>query len=473
MPDWFWYAVVFGYGAIVGSFLNVLIYRMPLGMSVSTPPSHCPRCKTRLGFWDNIPLLSFLFLRARCRYCLRPISWRYFTVELMTACLWVALFWRLSGETGVSWVNYVAHALFASVLVAVIFIDLDHFIIPDELNWVGTALGIGRDLVCLLLAWQAGPWFFRDAAPAFAWRGWLPWSLVGAAVYASILFLISFVGFLYYARAEGESLGQVARRFFTLEDPPEPEQSPESAPETETEEEEEEEEGEPVRLRFSPAFLAAVASLLLVPVLHGGAVVVFAGTFAAFVALSRWEFEPVGSAAARFFRSNDQEGAPEPPWRTPFTTPDPDETEAVDAAPAPEDAAEAGDSETETPLSATEAAESVTEAAEPVTEAQLAAEADQFALEAESGKHGAMGLGDVKLALAIGAILGPGPALLSLLFATGLGAATGIGMALRHGKSLRLALPFGPFMAVGAVIVMLYGQQFVGWYLRFSGIADR
>jgi prepilin signal peptidase PulO-like enzyme (type II secretory pathway) len=97
--------------------------------------------------------------------------------------------------------------------------------------------------------------------------------------------------------------------------------------------------------------------------------------------------------------------------------------------------------------------------------AQLRAESDQFAIEAEEGKHGGMGLGDVKLALAIGAILGPGPALLSLFVATFVGAATGITLARVHGRSLRLAIPFGPFMAVGAIVVMLYGAQMMDWYL--------
>jgi prepilin signal peptidase PulO-like enzyme (type II secretory pathway) len=97
-------------------------------------------------------------------------------------------------------------------------------------------------------------------------------------------------------------------------------------------------------------------------------------------------------------------------------------------------------------------------------EAQLRAEADQFAVEAESGKHGVMGLGDAKLALAIGAVLGPGPALLSMFFATFAGALTGITLARIHGRTLRLALPFGPFMALGAIVVMLYGAQILDWY---------
>lgn len=453
---WFWYLVVFGYGAVVGSFLNVLIYRMPLGLSVSLPRSHCPNCNRLLGFWDNIPLLSFLFLRARCRYCRVPISWRYFGVELLTGALWVTLFWRLSGDTSISWVNYVTSALFASLLVALVFIDLDHFFVPDELNWVGFALGFARDLICLTLAWRAGPYLFGNTARTYAYFGWLPRSLVGAAAYGGLLFLVSFLAFIYYAREEHESVRQTARRFFVFE-----EREPEAdlsttvpAPEEEEEKEEQEDEeteGEPVRIQFSPAFLTFVAALLLVPALQAGAVLVFALTLAAFVAMSRRASEPLASAARRFFRSNDQAFGPE----------------LINAAAAPQvpvPEGDAGDGETKyeaTPAASEEAQRS----------AELAAEADQFAHEAETGRHGGMGLGDVKLALAIGALLGPGPALLSLLVAAGAGAFVGIALILIHGRGMRLGLPFVPFMAFGAIVVLLFGPDLVNWYLRFSGLS--
>lgn len=169
----FWYLIVFGYGAIVGSFLNVLIYRMPLGMSVSKPASHCPNCNHYLGFWDNIPLFAFLVLKGRCRYCRIPISWRYFTVELLTACLWTALFYQVANRSPISWADFLAQALFASVLISVIFIDLDYFIIPDELNWIGIGLGLGRDIACLLLAHQAGSYILSQANDHYAYFGWL------------------------------------------------------------------------------------------------------------------------------------------------------------------------------------------------------------------------------------------------------------------------------------------------------------
>jgi len=341
LPDWFWYGTVFCYGAMVGSFCNVLIYRLPLGISVVAPPSHCPRCRTYLGIWDNIPLLSFLFLRARCRYCRAPISWRYFLVELLSASLWVCVFHRLSGDTGISWVGVVAQALFASLLIAVIFIDLDHFLIPDELNWAGAALAAGRDLLCLALARQAGNGYWSDALREFTYGGWLPRFLVGAVVYGGLLFAISFFTFLYYARGENEPLAQTARRFWVEE---EEEEGPAATEEAETEEE----EAEPVRLRFSPAFLALVSALLLAPVLRAWAAALVLALALAFVALSRRPGEPPAATLGRFFRA--------------------DEGDAAGGNP----------------------------------DAEInAAEADQFAREAETGRHGGMGLGDAKLAVAI------------------------------------------------------------------------
>ena len=457
LPEWFWYPVTFIYGAIVGSFLNVLIYRLPLGLNVSHPPSHCPNCNHYLSKGDNVPLLAFLLLRGRCRYCKIPISWRYFSVELLTACLWMLLYHRLSGSTGVSWVVFVADALFASVLIAMIFIDLDHFIAPDELNVVGFVLGAGRDLVCVGLLLYGGRSLLGEMGGDFLYFGWLPRFLVGAAAYGSVLFLVSLIGFVVYAREENEPLSSVLRRFFIYEDE-EPEAGmallPGSAPAGDApadDEDYQDDEGDPPRLRFSPGFLAIVSVLLLVPIVQFWAALAFVVPFAAFVLLTRRENESIRNAAARFFKSDDQAGADQP---------------SGNVAPA----------EINTPEQAVLEAEWEREAGGelPLTtaqrEAQMRAEADQFAREAETGKHGGMGLGDVKLALAIGAVLGPGMALLSLFCATAIGAVTGIVLARLHNRSLRVGLPFVPFMAVGAILTLLYGATVVDWYVQTTGI---
>src|SRR5262249_40725632 len=159
-------------------------------------------CNHLLGFWDNIPLFAFLSLGGRCRYCRTPISWRYFGVELLTACLWTALFNHVADRNPITWIDFLAQALFVSILVAVIFIDLDHFIIPDELNWFGTGLGIVRDVACLAVAWKMGGYIFAQAADRYSYFHWLPRSIPGALLYGGVLYLVSFAAFVVYARGE-------------------------------------------------------------------------------------------------------------------------------------------------------------------------------------------------------------------------------------------------------------------------------
>ncbi len=130
-------AVVFIFGLIVGSFLNVCIARIPLGRSIATPPSHCPQCSKGIRFYDNIPLLSYLLLRGRCRHCGLPISFRYPLVELMNGLLYVWIeheFW-LGGET-------LLIMLLCSALIVITFIDYDHQIIPDVISLPGMLIGI-------------------------------------------------------------------------------------------------------------------------------------------------------------------------------------------------------------------------------------------------------------------------------------------------------------------------------------------
>jgi leader peptidase (prepilin peptidase) / N-methyltransferase len=134
----FFFAVfAFVLGAVVGSFLNVCIYRMPLDLSVNEPRrSFCPACKKQLKWYQNIPLLSWLVLRGRCANCGSPIAFRYFVVEFVTALLFLAV-WLQS-----PWQVAIAYWVFVSLLLVAIFIDLEHFIIPDEVTIGGTIAGI-------------------------------------------------------------------------------------------------------------------------------------------------------------------------------------------------------------------------------------------------------------------------------------------------------------------------------------------
>jgi len=131
------FVVVFIFGAIVGSFLNVCILRIPEGESVIQPPSRCPNCKSPIAFYDNIPLFSYLFLRGRCRACQGRISPRYFVVELLMASLTVALFYKFGLGPA-----FFSSFIFVAALLVISFIDLDVRIIPDVISLPGIVLGL-------------------------------------------------------------------------------------------------------------------------------------------------------------------------------------------------------------------------------------------------------------------------------------------------------------------------------------------
>jgi leader peptidase (prepilin peptidase)/N-methyltransferase len=138
VPFHFWSLVFFAFGCIVGSFLNVCIYRMPLDLSVVSPPSHCPHCKYAIPFYLNVPLLTWLSLRGKCKNCGAPISPRYFIVELLTGVAFLAC-WLAYGHT-TPWIALV-YCLFLAGLIAATFIDFEHFIIPDEITLGGAVAG--------------------------------------------------------------------------------------------------------------------------------------------------------------------------------------------------------------------------------------------------------------------------------------------------------------------------------------------
>jgi len=129
---------VLAMGAAVGSFLNVVIYRLPAGLSLLWPPSRCPHCLHRLSALDNVPVLGWLWLRGRCRYCRAPIAARYPIVEALTGLLFLVLFWQF----GHTW-QTVAAWTFASWLIALSLIDLDTMTLPNALTQSGLLVGLG------------------------------------------------------------------------------------------------------------------------------------------------------------------------------------------------------------------------------------------------------------------------------------------------------------------------------------------
>jgi leader peptidase (prepilin peptidase)/N-methyltransferase len=163
LPDWVWIGFTFAFGCCVGSFLNVVIYRLPREKSLVKPPSACPACNRHIRFYDNIPLISYLLLGRKCRYCKAPISPRYFIIELVTGLTFVFtyyLFFRshllaafdhvafLSG----GWLIYLVTIILLSALIASSAIDLELWIIPLSACWLVTAAGIiGSTLAPLLI----------------------------------------------------------------------------------------------------------------------------------------------------------------------------------------------------------------------------------------------------------------------------------------------------------------------------------
>jgi len=176
---------VFVFGACIGSFLNVCIYRLPLNESVVSPPSHCRACSSRLPWYDNLPLLSYLIRRGRCGSCGVKFSARYFFVELLTGVLAVALVWQFG--LSLATVGYFA---FAAALVVITFIDLDHQIIPDVISLPGVIAGL----------------LFSLLSPLPTLTVWT--SLIGAAVGAGLLLAVA-LGYQAFTGREGMGGGDV------------------------------------------------------------------------------------------------------------------------------------------------------------------------------------------------------------------------------------------------------------------------
>ena len=137
IDSWWFYVWVFPVGLVVGSFLNVCVYRVPAGQSVISPRSQCPACHTPIAWFDNIPLLSYLWLGRRCRHCQTSISIRYPVIELMNGLGYVGVA-ATFGYTLAAGV----YALFFSALLVVAWIDVDHLIIPDVISLPGIVIGL-------------------------------------------------------------------------------------------------------------------------------------------------------------------------------------------------------------------------------------------------------------------------------------------------------------------------------------------
>jgi leader peptidase (prepilin peptidase)/N-methyltransferase len=189
VPFHFWSVVIFWFGCMVGSFLNVCIHRMPLGLSVVSPPSHCPHCKYSIPWYLNVPLLTWLMLRGKCRNCGAPISVRYFLVELLTGLMFLAA-WLGYGRQS-AWVALV-YCLFLAGLIAATFIDFEHFIIPDEITIGGMVVGF---VLSFLIPSLHGAETIAASAKA---------SLIGLCVGGGVIYAILRAGKLLFGRQKVE-----------------------------------------------------------------------------------------------------------------------------------------------------------------------------------------------------------------------------------------------------------------------------
>ncbi len=138
MDIWYIFTLfsAFVVGAVMGSFSNVCIYRIPLQLSIIRPGSYCPTCKTPLTILDNIPLLSFVFLKRKCRHCQSNISWRYPAVELLTAIFYLLVFMRFDFHVAI------IYTLLVTSLIIITFIDIDYKIIPNVITIPAIPIGL-------------------------------------------------------------------------------------------------------------------------------------------------------------------------------------------------------------------------------------------------------------------------------------------------------------------------------------------
>jgi leader peptidase (prepilin peptidase)/N-methyltransferase len=184
-----WVCILAGlFGAVVGSFLNVVIYRLPERRSLVFPPSHCFSCGERLGFIDLIPVLSYLLLRGRCRFCGHRFSARYALVEAGTAALAAAAVYYY-GLTPYALGVFAAGA----ALIVAIFIDLDHMIIPDQVPLILLGIGIAFDTYRLITYGREAALPLAEKLGGSNYVAYLPVSVVGALVGGGLFLVIGWV----------------------------------------------------------------------------------------------------------------------------------------------------------------------------------------------------------------------------------------------------------------------------------------
>jgi leader peptidase (prepilin peptidase)/N-methyltransferase len=200
-------ASIFLFGLLFGSFLNVCIYRLPLGLSVVAPGSACPKCKTPIAFYDNVPVFSWLILGGRCRQCKNKISPRYLMIELLTGLLFLACYWHF-GWT----LSTLKYCTLAFLLLGLIFTDAETKLLPDKMTLPGLGLGVVfslvvpvNDLASQFLPGMVNLPFSGDVSARLVS---LLDSLLGAAVGAAFIYGAGAI-YLRWRGTEGMGFGDV------------------------------------------------------------------------------------------------------------------------------------------------------------------------------------------------------------------------------------------------------------------------
>ncbi len=212
LPLWMIGAFVLIFGLVIGSFLNVVIYRLPRGESLAFPSSHCTKCSTPIKPYDNIPVVGYLLLGGRCRSCKVHISAVYPIVELATGLLYLLFFWKISQQfasTGQQfWLNLLANLVFVSLIIPLVFIDYEHQILPNAINYPGAIV------MTVLRALAPDAWVNSTTRALFGLASWPDWSvallgsLLGAIVGGGSLWLVR-EAYFRLRKVEGMGLGDV------------------------------------------------------------------------------------------------------------------------------------------------------------------------------------------------------------------------------------------------------------------------
>jgi len=185
--------IIFALGAAIGSFLNVVVYRIPAGLSLLYPPSRCPKCLQRLKAYDNVPVLGWLWLKGRCRYCQTSIAVRYPLVEVVSGILFVLAFWAFH----LSWLT-VSYWAFFSWLLALALIDLDTMTLPNSLTQSGLVVGL---IFQAIVGWAGSS--SLSGAMSQVWVGILG-AVVGILVF-DVITIVASIGFGKTAMGGGDA----------------------------------------------------------------------------------------------------------------------------------------------------------------------------------------------------------------------------------------------------------------------------